>query len=115
MDDQVKQRSKKDPLNVNQRLYHQLSELLTALDEDRSITTRERIAALTAIARIQVAFMALRKEAISDPDSGSAVRKYAGAFAKNASGRGKKRTGAAAGPEPDAFESADWDDDGDAA
>lgn len=102
-----------DPLNVNIRLYKQLSQLLDDLDNDGDITTRERIAALTAIARIQIAFMALRKESKDDPNAGSAVRKYAGAFEKNASRRNKKRAGsAAAEPEPDAFESGDWDDDG---
>lgn len=106
----------RDPLNVNERLYKQLSDLLDALDEDESITTRERIAAMTAIARIQIAFMSLRKEGGHDPAAGSAVRKYASAFSKGASNRGKKRAGSAdAEPEPDPFAADDFDDDGDGA
>jgi hypothetical protein len=111
-----------DPLQVNARLYMQISELLNQLesgDGDR-ITLRERIAALVAIGRIQVLFVGLRKEkGIYHPDAGSSVRKYSTAFSKNDPGRRKKIAGPRpAEPEPDWFEQAgvdadDSDDDAD--
>ena len=102
-----------DPLNVNARLYKQVSKLLDDLDappikkkvgtgkaakvvEEDAVSMRERIAALTAIARIQIGFITLRAEDQSDErTSGSAVRKYATAF-KDAGRRGTPRRAAAA-------------------
>jgi hypothetical protein len=94
-----------DPLGVNTRLYKQISELLTDLEQPEAgqrITMRERIAAIIAIGRIQTIFVGLRKE---NPGvgSGSTVRKYAAAFKNDASGR-KKITG----PPPEPDEPDDW-------
>jgi hypothetical protein len=98
-----------DPLNVNARLYRQVSKLLDDLEappvkrgrgkdakEEDAVTMRERIAALTAIARIQTIFIQLRAE--DNPDerrAGSAVRRYSGAFKNAAGGR---KTGGRSGP-----------------
>lgn len=100
-----------DTLNVNGRLYKQISDLLHQLESDPNITVRERIAALVAVGRVQTIFVGLRKENKDDPDAGSAVRKYASAFSKNATGRGKKTARAAAAS--DDFDAGDWDDDDD--
>jgi hypothetical protein len=114
-----------DPLNVNARLYRQISKLLDDLekkpkyDDDGNITdgvtTRERIAGLVAIARIQTVFVGLRKEIAGGRGSaGSAVRKYSKAF--DAVGRRKARAGTAAvADELPADTFVDDDDDSDAA
>jgi hypothetical protein len=88
----------RDPLNVNRRLYDQISKLLDQLDERDSrelVTMRERIAALVAIGRIQIIFASLRKEKGHDNASGSSVRKYSAAFTANADARGKEPPGSA--------------------
>lgn len=103
----------RDPLNVNDRLYKEISRLLDQLGEGGDdITIRERIAALVAIGRIQVLFMGLRKEKSDDPAvTGSAVRKYAGAFKAHDTRRRKKAAGGDAGPAPlDALFDEDDDD-----
>jgi hypothetical protein len=79
-----------DPLNVNVRLYNQVSEILHELEHGPNITLKERVAALIAIGRIQVIFTTLRKEKLSDPGTGSSVRKYAAAFKAN-DARGRKK------------------------
>jgi len=89
-----------DPLNVNARLYHQISELLVQLEHDENVTMRERIAALVAIARIQTIFVALRKEKNDDSATGKSIKKYTSVF-KDGSGRRKKVTGPSPEPEPD--------------
>lgn len=92
-----------------------MSELLTQLeDADSHATLKERIAALVAISRIQVIFVALRKEKVSDADTGSAVKRYASAF-KNDAGRREKTARPEPEPAGDWFEHADIapDDDGD--
>lgn len=105
-----------DPLRVNSRLYKQIAKVLDDLEHHSDeLTMRDRIAALTAVARIQTVFVGLRKEHKDDDNAGSAVRKYAGAFAaKNASRRRAATARAAVEPEPEQF---DWGDDdgGDAA
>lgn len=103
-----------DPLQVNNRLYKQVSEVLKQLEEGEHVTLKERFQALMAIARIQYVFVNLRKEKAADPDVGSTVRKYTAAFAKNDAGRGKKGAGPAPepGPAPDPGEQW-WDDDDD--
>lgn len=91
-----------DPLQVNNRLYRQLSVLLTQLEEgdEDTVSMRERIMALATIARIQAVFVGLRKEHQDDGSAGSAVRKYASAFqAKNGIRGGETVPGPA---EPDA-------------
>jgi hypothetical protein len=103
-----------DPLNVNARLYRQISVLLEQMedpDAGKKLTVRERIAALTAIGRIQVLFVGLRKEK-NNVGSGSSVKKYSGAFAKpDAASRGAADTGPAEPPD-DWFERAGFNDDG---
>lgn len=101
-----------DPLQINRRLYNQVSELLKQLEESKNVTLKERYMALASIARIQYIFVNLRKEKIGDPDVGSTVRKYAGAFAKNDTRRRTTIAGSALEPEPEP----DWfdnDDNGD--
>jgi hypothetical protein len=110
-----------DPLQVNARLYMQISELLNQLEgsDGERITMRERIAALVAIGRIQVLFVGLRKEkGIYHPDAGSSVRKYSTAFTKDDTGRRKKIAGpksrpAEPEPGPDWFEQSGLADDSD--
>ena len=125
----VPQPPERDPCNINGRLYNQMDKLLSQLEraDDEHITLKERVAALMALARIQVAFVGLRKEKIPDEHvAGSSVRKYAQAFANDArrgkAGRGAARTAVAARrPEPEPDEglgealSLDDDDEGDAA
>lgn len=109
-----------DPLDVNTRLYRQISQLLTEMEQQdayQRITLRERIAAIIAIGRIQTIFVGLRKE---NPGvgSGSTVRKYQAAFKNDISGR--KKIAGPAKPKPEPDEPDDWfeqagilDDDGD--
>lgn len=65
---------------------------IEALLEDAGVglTTRERIAALTAIARVQTVFAALRGHA-DEPERGAAVRKYSAAFQRPAADAGHRR------------------------
>lgn len=83
-----------DPLNVNARLYAQIARLLDQLEDgdNRSeITIPQRINALIAVGRIQIMFANLKKALANDPiDAGSAVRRYAAAFAKPHAARGGK-------------------------
>jgi hypothetical protein len=110
-----------DPLQINRRLYNQVSELLRGLeDKGDKVTIRERYMSLAAIARIQYIFVSLRKEKVENVDAGSAVRQYAAAFQKNGTGRGAPASRPAARrpePEPDEGFGLDGDDgdDGDAA
>lgn len=89
-----------DPLTINQRLYHQISELLHQLEDNPDIDVKTRYMALMAIARMQAVFVALRKEKIDEPNRGSAVRKYAGAFKTNGAS-GRKAITRQPEPEPD--------------
>ena len=110
-----------DPLQVNARLYHQVSALLEQLETGEHITMRERFQALTAIARIQYVFVSLRKEKVAHVDAGSSVRKYAKEFEQNAARGRKKDAGAGADTGPDdswidrGTDDPFIDDDGDAA
>lgn len=82
-----------DPLNINGRLYQQIGRLLDDLegdDRDDKMTTPQRISALIAVGRILTIFAALRKTDYEYGDAGSAVRKYAAAFAKPNAARGGK-------------------------
>lgn len=96
-----------DPHNINSRLQNQVAALLTQLEEGEHVTMRERVQALVAIARIQLAFMGLRKEKTDEPERGSAVRKYAAAFEANDARRRK----AGAGPAPGSLEAVRDEDD----
>jgi hypothetical protein len=101
-----------DPLNVNGRLYEACSKVLDEIKSDRDLTVRDRIAAITAVGRVQVMFMGLRKESGNDADAGSAVRKYAKAF--DATGKRKEGTR----PSPAADDDAEYsfaDDESDSA
>jgi hypothetical protein len=101
-----------DPLSINVRLYHQVSEMLHQLENSPNITLRERIAALVAIGRIQVLFVNLRKEKFDDASAGSSVRKYATAF-KTHDARRRKAIARAAEPEPEPTVDDPFDDDDD--
>jgi hypothetical protein len=99
----------RDPLQIKLRLYIQIGEMLRQLEagDDGEVSIRERIAALTAIGRLQNLLVDKGKD--DDDTAGSAVRKYEGAF-KN--GTGKRKTVArstAVKPEPTG-----WDDGDDA-
>ena len=84
-----------DPLDINQRLYKQIGVLLDDLETGSiEITVPQRIGALIAIGRILVMFKGLRKEN-EQFGQGSAVRKYATAFAANAA---RRRAGSPCGP-----------------
>ena len=98
----------RDPANINGRLYRQLDLVLEGLEDPErheKVTLKERIAALIAIGRLQVIFMGLRKEKTDDHagTAGSAVRKYAGAFADD-NRRRKTRPRPAAEPTEDDIE-----------
>ena len=100
-----------DPKNVNTRLYNQVAALLDDLESgDTVITVRERITALVAIGRIQTLFVGLRKENRDEPNAGSSVRKYAGAFAANAVSRRAKSGGRSAHDLVAELDAADDDD-----
>jgi hypothetical protein len=74
-----------DPLNINGRLYNQIGKLLDDLErEDREevMTTPQRISALIAVGRILTIFASLKKADYENGNTGSAVRKYAAAFAR---------------------------------
>ena len=102
-----------DPLQVNSRLYHQVSELLKQLETGEHITIRERFQAMTAIARIQYVFVTLRKEKVAHVDAGSSVRKYAKEFEQTAAlGRKNNSRRAAPEPEPEPDPDAGWIDRG---
>ena len=91
-----------DPLEINVRLYRQISALLEQLEND-DVDIKVRYMALMAIARMQAVFVALRKEKFDAPDRGSSVRKYAGAFTKQQANAARRRKAPArpAEPEPD--------------
>jgi hypothetical protein len=74
-----------DPLDINGRLYNQIGKLLDDIereDRDEVMTTPQRIQALIAVGRILTIFAALRKGDYDYGNTGSAVRKYAAAFAR---------------------------------
>jgi hypothetical protein len=83
-----------DPLNINGRLYNQIGKLLDDLErEDREevMTTPQRISALIAVGRILTIFSSLKKADFEHGNTGSAVRKYAAAFARPDAARGGAR------------------------
>ena len=83
-----------DPLNINARLYGQIGKLLDDLerdDRDDIMTTPQRISALIAVGRILTIFASLKKADYENGNTGSAVRKYAAAFARpDATGGGAR-------------------------
>ena len=82
-----------DPLDINGRLYAQIGKLLDDLesaDRDEVMTTPQRIQALIAVGRILTIFASLKKADFDYGNSGSAVRKYAAAFARPDATRGGK-------------------------
>jgi len=99
-----------DPEDVNRRLYHQVSALLSQIEERDSgekLTMRERVQALIAIGRLQQIFVAMRKGGNDAGGTGSTVKKYAAAFS-NAADRGVGNARDRSEPEPD-----DWFEPGD--
>lgn len=104
-----------DPLDINGRLYAQIGRLLDDLeadDRDDRMTTPQRISALIAVGRILTIFAALRKGDFDYGNSGSAVRKYAAAFARPDAARGGKG-GSRSANIVDFDRGGDGDDDGD--
>jgi hypothetical protein len=100
-----------DPLNIDGRLYEQVSKLLDQLQAPE-VTLKERYMSLAAIARIRIAYVRLADDR-DNPNAGSTVRKYVAAFADNAvGGRARVPRRAAAGrparTAADAAE-AEWD------
>ena len=82
-----------DPLDINGRLYNQIGKLLDDLesaDRDEVMTTPQRIQALIAVGRVLTIFAALKKSDYDYGNSGSAVRKYAAAFARPDAARSGK-------------------------
>ena len=76
-----------DPEDVNGRLYSAMSMMLDDFDD---LDVRERVAVISAIARIQVLMMKIREEPGAVASSGSKVREYEEAFKANAT-RSTKR------------------------
>ena len=79
----TKQTKSSDPLNINHRLYLQIGKLLDdmeAADRDERMTMPQRISGLIAVGRIQKMFQDLRKGELN-VGAGSAIDKYARAFA----------------------------------
>jgi hypothetical protein len=102
-----------DPLDINGRLYNQIGKLLDDLesaDRDEVMTTPQRIQALIAVGRVLTIFAALKKSDYDYGNSGSAVRKYAAAFARPDAARGGKANSRASNVVE--FDS-ERDDDGD--
>lgn len=108
-------KSNSDPHNVRGRLYDQVAKVLDELERkpkrgEEPIGLKERVSALTAIGRLEVIFVGLRKEDTGGRASGSAVRKYANAFQQNAARRGAHVAGSA---EPDGDDDPASGDDAD--
>jgi hypothetical protein len=104
-----------DPLQINARLYNQIGKLLDDLesaDRDEVMTTPQRIQALIAVGRVLTIFAALRKGDYDYGNSGSAVRKYAAAFARPSANAARSRENHPRSAEPIDFDS-ERDDDGD--
>lgn len=100
-----------DPLDINGRLYKQIGRLLDDLesdDRDEVMTTPQRISALIAVGRILTIFASLRKVDYDYGNTGSAVRKYAEAFARPDAARGGKKRPRTA--EPISFDSGSGDE-----
>ena len=100
-----------DPLKINERLYKQIGKLLDDLesqDRDEVMTTPQRISALIAVGRILTIFATLKKQDYDYGNTGSAVRKYAAAFARPDAARGGARL-----PRSDALRLGGGDDGGD--
>ena len=101
-----------DPLDINGRLYKQIGKLLDDLesaDRDEVMTTPQRIQALIAVGRILTIFASLKKADFDYGNSGSAVRKYAAAFARPDAARGGKGAPRPA-RQPVQFDSGEHDD-----
>ena len=99
-----------DPLNINARLYGQIGKLLDDLErEDREdiMTRPQRISALIAVGRILTIFASLKKADYENGNTGSAVQKYAAAFARPDAARGGARL-----PRSDALRLSGGDDGG---
>lgn len=106
-----------DPLDVNQRLYRQIARLLDDLedaDNKLRVTLPQRISAMIAIGRIQVIFKGLRAESHEPDNVGSAVKRYARTFKKNAA-RGRTAYSGRRRAQVVDIDDADAGDDDDAA
>ena len=97
-----------DPHNVSGRLYLHMVRLLDRLDNDGSITMRERVQAMLGLGHLLRDFAALRKES-GDQDAGTAARKYESAF-NDARGRANhtRRVPDEPADEPDPLDPDSW-------
>ena len=80
-----------DPANIQSRLYAQLDKLLDDMesaDRDGIMTFPQRISSMIAVGRVMKMFADLRKADLN-VGSGSAVAKYAAAFASTDAARGR--------------------------
>ena len=85
-----------DTHKINGRLLKQVDFLLTQIEAGGGdISIKDRYMALVAICRLQAIFVNLRKEKTDEPDRGSAVRLYEGAFASHGARRRKATARAA--------------------
>ena len=71
-----------DPHNINPRLQAWISEII---EMRQDMNAREQIAAIAAIGRLQVLFIKLREETGGGLTTGTEVKRFAKAFATNAS------------------------------
>lgn len=85
-----------DNYNIDARLMRQIDKLLTQLESHKGVSLKDRHMALSAIARIQVAYA--KTFAKDEENVGSSVRKYTAAFASNAARGRAAVSGPAAAP-----------------
>jgi hypothetical protein len=93
-----------DPANINPRLLLWVSELIDAREE---MPISEQIRAIAAIGRLQINMIKLREDSGGGHQSGTEVKRFAKAFAANATNKRKKlarSTAAIAGPDDDDLE-----------
>lgn len=91
-----------DPHGMRARLLKESSRMLEKMEQTPldDIEIRVWYMALMSMWRAEAVGVALRKEKFDEPDRGSAVRKYAGAFAQQANGSGGGKA-VAREPEPE--------------
>lgn len=100
----------KKPLNFDdydRRVFEQIDVMLNELEAAKKLPMRDRIAAVVAVCRIQDFLRKGRKD--DEPAAGSAVRKYATAFSRDAAGGRAKGSRRSTVPSPITFD--DTEDD----
>lgn len=99
-----------DPSDINGRLYKQNALMMDHLEKAKRMPDDERLKLMAAIGKVQQILMTLRKEHKDDgPAAGSAVRRYASAFAAPVHGGGAQPRDTRPAPDDD-----EWDDEADA-